>query len=338
MKIRLIFLICLASCLFTAVVYAENEGAAERVLEAARLEIFDAINDLRGQYGCGTLTIDSRLMTAAQKQAEYLAELGKLDANGRQGESVRERAMDAGYGGDKSFSIEETTAMVWVDTDTNYLIEKVWRVNQKSTHAIFNTELRQCGIGIADAADKHRFIVLMLAGLDDGTTDYIARPTYDSRTPKPTVSATPTVRMLLTSTPNPDGGVYHVVQEGETFSEVALAYGLDWYTLSVLNNIKLPTLTPVVIYEGDVLVIRPTNTATMTPTPTRTPLPPTSTPRPTYTPAADFNSDNGKQEHTLPAPKFVGELAGLANHKRTAGLILVCLCLPGLLITLRKRK
>ncbi len=338
MKIDLLILICLVSCLFTTAVYAEDGGAAGRVLEASRLDIFDALNDLRGQYGCGTLTIDSHLMTAAQQQAEYLAELGKLETTGRQGESVRERAMDAGYGGDKSFSIEETTAMVWVDTDTNYLIENVWRTNQKSMHAIFNTELRQCGIGIADAADKHRYIVLMLAGLDDGTNDYIARPTYDSRTPKPTISATPTLQMLITSTPNPDGGVYHVVQEGETFSEVALAYGLDWYTLSVLNNIKLPTLTPVVIYEGEVLVIRPTNTATMTPTPTRTPLPPTSTPRPTYTPGTDSAADDSEEEHTLPVPNFVKELAALACHKQTVGIILVCLCLPGLLLTLRKRK
>ena len=338
MKIRLIFPICLLICLFTAAVYAEDGGAAERALEASRLEIFDAVNELRGQYGCAALTIDSHLMTAAQRQAEYLAELGKLETVGRQGESARERAMDAGYGGDKSFSLEETTAMVWVDTDTNYLIEKVWRTNQKSTHAIFNKELLQCGIGIADAADKHRYIVLMLAGLDDGTTDYIARPTYDSRTPKPTVSATPTMQMLLTSTPNPDGGVYHVVREGETFSEIAFAYGLDWYTLSVLNNIKLPTLTPVVIYEGEVLVIRPTNTPTMTPTPTRTPIPPTSTPRPTYTPAADSAPTDDGQERTLPVPKFVNELADLACHKRTAGIILICLCLPGLLISLRKRK
>ncbi len=338
MKRRLPFLIFLLTCFLPAAVFAQDEGAAGRALEAARLEIFDAVNELREEYNCGTLTFDSHLTTAAQQQAEYLAELGKLDTTGRQGESARERAMDAGYGGDKSFSIEETTAMVWVDTDTEYLIENVWRTNQKSTHAIFNSELRQCGIGIADAADKHRYIVLMVAGLDDGTTDYSPRPTYDSRTPKPTMSATPTPQMLITSTPNPDGGVYHVVQEGETFSEIAMAYGLDWYTLSVLNNIKLPTLTPVVIYEGEVLVIHPTNTATMTPTPTRTPLPPTSTPRPTYTPAADTSSADGAGLYELPVPNIVNEIADLSRHKRTVGIILVCLCVPGLIISLRKRK
>ena len=331
---RLILFFLIFAALLTActVVFAdENDSFREGLLEQ--------LNALRKHYGCGTLIFDDHLETAAQHQAEFLAEIGMLQSGGPAGETVRERAVDAGYGGDKDFSIRETNAMVWVDTDIDYLIENVLRPSQASVRVIFDPVLRQIGIGIGDAPDKHRYIVLTIAGLDDGSLDYsMTRPTYDYRTPKPTISVTPSPVPFMTSTANPDGGVYHVVQEGETFSEIALAYGLDWYTLSIRNNIKLSDTTPVVIMEGQVLVIEPTFTLTPTPTPTKTPVPPTSTPRPTFT--ADPNivinplpTAGGK----LPAPDFSRLLDRTASWKRTVGWILIGVCIPGLFFSFRKK-
>jgi len=302
-------------------------------------EIFENLNILRKKYGCGALTFDDALNNAAQHQAEYLAEIGGLENEGPAGESVRERALDAGYGGDKSFTIGETNAMVWVDTDVEYLIENVWRKSQASVRVIFEQAVRQIGIGIADAPDKHRYIVLTLAGLDDGTDDYsITHPTYDYRTPKPTVSATPTLQPLITSTMNPDGGVYHVVQQGETFSEIALAYGLDWYTLSNRNHIQISDTTPVVIIEGQVLVIEPTFTLTPTPTPTKTPVPPTVTPRPTFTPDGAGVVIGTAQPSVNPStPGFHDFLEHTLSWKKTVGWILIGLCVPGIFFSLRKK-
>ncbi len=305
-----------------------------------REELLQELNALRRQYGCGPLAFDEHLESAAQHQAEFLAEIKKLQTSGPAGETVQERAADAGYGGSKSFTIRETNAMVWIDTDAEYLIEEVWRKNQAAVRVMFDQNVRQAGIGIADSADKHRYIVLTLAGLDDGTDDYsITEPTYDYRTPKPTMSATPTPQALITSTMNPDGGIYHIVQEGETFSEIALAYGLDWYTLSVLNHIKLSDTTPVVIMEGQQLVIQPTFTLTPTPTPTKTPVPPTSTPRPTFTAdpnrAAQILPTAVKE---LPAPDLGRLLDRAAAYKNTVGWILVGISIPGIIICLIRKK
>ncbi|MBQ4514035.1 MAG: LysM peptidoglycan-binding domain-containing protein [Anaerolineaceae bacterium] len=328
----LIFLIFLSLFTVSSAAFADKN-------DSFREGLLDRLNKLRGHYGCSTLVFDSHLQTAAQHQAEFLAEIGTLQSGGPAGESVRERAIDAGYGGEKSFSIRETNAMVWVDTDLDYLIEEVLRVSQASVRVLFDPELRQIGIGVGDAPDKHRYIVLTLAELDDGTLNYdITRPTYDYRTPKPTISATPSPEPFMTSTANPDGGVYHVVQEGETFSEIALAYGLDWYTLSIRNNIKLSDTTPVVIMEGQVLVIEPTFTLTPTPTPTKTPVPPTVTPRPTFT--ADPNLPSVRTLPTaagLPAPDFGLLLNHAASWKKTVGWILIGVCIPGLFFTLRKK-
>ena len=304
-----------------------------------REELLEELNILRTEYGCGPLKIDIHLETSAQHQAEFLAETRKLQNSGPAGESIHQRAAEAGYGGSKAFTIRETNAMVWVDTDADYLIEKVWRENQASKQVLFNLAVRHAGIGIADTADKHRFIVLTLAGLDDGSDDYsITEPTYDYRTPKPTISATPTQQPMITSTMNPDGGVYHIVQEGETFSEIALAYGLDWYTLANRNFIKLSDTTPVVIMEGQRLVIQPTFTLTPTPTPTKTPVPPTSTPRPTFTAAPNAAAIQPTAIKSLPAPSLSRLLDRAASHKQTVGWILVGICIPGLLITIWKKK
>lgn len=338
LKKHLLLAIILIAAAFSAVlaVYGEDAEPSDPISTA----ILDSLNALRKRYGVGELKFDIHLNTAAQLQADYLAEIGRLENNGPAGEPVRERAMDAGYGGDKQFTIGETNAQVWVDTDVDYLIEQVWRKTQSSVQVIFNPSVRQAGIGYADAKDKHRYYVLILAGLDDGTDDYsMTRPTYDYRTPKPTASATPTPQELMTSTANPDGGVYHVVQSGETFSEIALAYGLDWYTLSVRNNIQLSDTTPVVIREGQVLVIEPTFTLTPTPTPTKTPLPPTNTPRPTFT--ADPNAASVSRTpgiDRLPAPDLRGVLNRAAEWKTTVGWILIVISVPGIFFSLRRRK
>lgn len=332
---RKLILLLTALLLLTAVpaVFADSD-------DLYREEILEKLNTLRKRYGYGELSYDEHLESAAQYQAEFLAEIGKLQTGGPAGETIHDRAVDAGYGGEKPFTIRETNAMVWVDTDADYLIEQVWRENQEPKRVIFDRSVRQAGIGIADARDKHRFIVLTLAGLDDGSTDYsMTHPTYDYRTPKPTVSATPTLQPLITSTPNPDGGVYHIVQEGETFSEIALAYGLDWYTLSVLNHIKLSDTTPVVIIEGQKLVIQPTFTLTPTPTPTRTPVPPTVTPRPTFTAGAVIADTPSPGEiEKLPLPDFGTLIHKAAEWKRTVGWILVGFSAPGIVLSLRKRK
>lgn len=339
MRLRLLplLIILLLPAVFCSI-FADNETAVSANEETAR-EILEMVNLLRRQYGCGELKYDEHLQTSAQHQAEYLAQIGQLKTGGPAGETLRERAMDAGYGGDKSFTILETNAMVWVDTDTDYLIEQVWRKSQASVRVMFDQSVRQAGIGISDAADKHRYIVLTVAGLDDGTDDYsLTRPTYDIRTPKPTVSATPTPQHLITSTANPDGGVYHVVQEGETFSEIAWAYGLDWYTLSSRNNIKLSDTTPVVIMEGQVLVIEPTYTLTPTPTATKTPVPPTATPRPTFTADPNAAPTLEPTPAKLPAPDFGSLLDRVAGYRRTVGWILIAVSVPGILLSLRRRK
>ena len=91
---------------------------------------------------------------------------------------------------------------------------------------------------------------------------------------------------FLTSTPQPDGSITHIVQPGESLFLIAERYGVWVDDLRTLNNLS----ENVVLQPGVLLLIHPAPTLTPTPdyTPTATPAPtqPTPTRRPTRTATA----------------------------------------------------
>jgi LysM repeat protein len=107
---------------------------------------------------------------------------------------------------------------------------------------------------------------------------------------------TPNTYGILTSTPQPDGSIYHIVQPGESLWVISAAYGIPGSEIMVLNGNSAEANE---VYINDVLLIRrantPTPTSNITPTPlpttpqptifvpSRTPIP-TKTPLPTATP------------------------------------------------------
>lgn len=129
---------------------------------------------------------------------------------------------------------------------------------------------------------------------------------------------------VVTSTPNPDGSIIHVVKEGESLWLIAMAYGVTMQEIQI-NTGNSPEAVDV--YERQVLVIRkaftptPTSDFTVTPTritpqptvprPTRTPVP-SKTPAPTFTPTATprpFDVIMGNSKHvglTMAGISFVG--------------------------------
>ena len=89
-------------------------------------------------------------------------------------------------------------------------------------------------------------------------------------------SPTPNTYGILTSTPQPDGSIYHIVQAGESLWVISAAYGIPGSEIMVLNG-NSPEASEV--YIGDVLLIRKANTPTPTSNVTPTTIP--TTPRPT---------------------------------------------------------
>jgi LysM repeat protein len=93
----------------------------------------------------------------------------------------------------------------------------------------------------------------------------------------PQTSITPIIPVSV-STANPDGSIYHVVQNGQTLEMIAISYGISISELRTLNGMVEGASD---IYIGQSLVIRKALPPTETPTPTPTIQPPTRTPRST---------------------------------------------------------
>jgi len=87
---------------------------------------------------------------------------------------------------------------------------------------------------------------------------------------------TPNTYGILTSTPQADGSIYHIVQPGESLWVISNAYGIPGSEIMVLNG-NSPEAEEV--YIGQVLLIRRANTPTPTSNVTPTPIP--TTPQPT---------------------------------------------------------
>ena len=94
---------------------------------------------------------------------------------------------------------------------------------------------------------------------------------------------------VITSTPNADGSIIHIVKEGESCWTIAMAYGLTCSEIQVNSGNSAQAEE---VYVGTTLVIRrpftPTPTNNHTPTPTRiTPM--ATVNRPTFTPMPSFS-------------------------------------------------
>ncbi len=315
--------------------FTETEIApdpASNSIYQAKLDIFDVINVYRSEKNLSPLIFDTNLSFAAQNQADYLLEIRKLSSKGPNSESIQTMVSNSGYGGGAPFHALQLMAAAWEDTKADYLIQQIWGKSTESVQNLSNNKIIHIGIGIADK-NKVRYIDVILGYLDDGSVSYTPLPTYD-QTEKPYYSPTPTPPKITVATANPDGSIKHLIKAGETFSEIALAYGIDWYTLSTQNHLDLKN--PIVI-EGQKLIIRPAFTITPTPTASRTPHPPTRTPRPTYT--SDLQGTVAATlflERTLTSVSYhEAPVANLihkaASYKKTAGIILVAVSLLGLI-------
>jgi LysM repeat protein len=92
-------------------------------------------------------------------------------------------------------------------------------------------------------------------------------PVQQVAPPITTPVETPRVPGFITSTPNPDGSVHHIVREGEYPLTIADGYGITLQELLLLNNLDA---NPILQVGQDLLIRKPGSiempTATLNPT------------------------------------------------------------------------
>lgn len=233
------------------------------------------VNAYRTGNGLEPYAIDGTLSALAQSHSEYQARIQtcthtREDGSGPANHGISAENIACGM----NLSIDAAVYWQWAD--------------QLHTATMLGPETGLVGAGVATAGQTVYYTLAVKRLSGDFTYDPPASENNLADAGQ-SVQNQPAVQLAVTSTPNEDGSIAHVVKYGDTLINIAETYGISMADLISMN--KLDPANPA-IFEQQVLLIRlaftetPFITATYTPKPpTRTPLP-TRTPRPTRTATA----------------------------------------------------
>jgi LysM repeat protein len=251
-------------------------------------EVIALVNQLRASNGLAAYRADSALMAAAQAHSEYQAAIGSITHSGQGGSTPHDRAAAAGYGGGGTIIISENI-MGGRNLSAAQAVQ-AWQGDAPHLGTMLNPSGRDAGVGIATVGD------MVYMTLDTGykAGEATSSPPGTAPSAAPPAAAPPaagtaaaTVALIVpvvTSTPNPDGSVIHVVLPGQVLINIAAAYNMKLSELLALNGLTDKS----VIYPGEKLIImRASMTVTPEMTPTATSGTPTATPTATITATPD---------------------------------------------------
>ncbi len=216
-----------------------------------------AMNTLRVSYGLPALIEDPIINAVAQNTAEIMAANNMSSHIG----DVRGRLAAAGYGGGAIVWATENFAVGYFGTDE---IMQVWA---DPTHMLPATNPAYCnvGAGVAQASEDRYYYILQAAyisGQACGEYTSVVGDTGTGTNFQPPVSQI--IIPVKIATPDADGRVYHIVQPGQSFWAIAIAYQITIRDLEVWNNLSRDNP----LYPGQKLFIPTSNTkGYATPTP-----------------------------------------------------------------------
>ena len=276
------FLVILFSLFLNPVAYPV-QGA-----KSTGYDLVNAVNAYRVSMGKEELRINAQLMAAAQAQADWLSANYPIGSGadghvGAGGSRPIDRAYAYGYGNGATVIVSENWAHDSQLTAEELVYSSYWAdaAHQNTMLSGYGTEYLDIGAGVA-SNDRSTFFVVdvgRVSGDEGGDTS--GGQTYIN----PLVTEAPinVYQVRVTSTPNEDGSVVHTIQEGETLTSIAEAYGVSTAQIKALNNMQ-DEWEP--IYAGHHLIIKPAGSETQIPSTTPTLGEPTATetPIPTYTP------------------------------------------------------
>lgn len=201
-------------------------------------DLIIAMNTLRVSYGLPALLEDPIVNAVAQATAETMAASQMSWHIG----NVRGRLAAAGYGGGATVWATENFA-----AGTGGMgIDKIMAAWADPDHMRPAVDAAYChvGAGVATAPNGRIYYVLQAA--------YISGQACGSYTVSPGVTAPPGSNVgagagvglivpVKIATPDAEGMVFHVVQTGQSFWSIAIAYKISIQDLEVWNNISRTT-------------------------------------------------------------------------------------------------
>lgn len=229
----------LAACLYPAAAGSASHPPA-RSAQSGEVTAYDlilAMNTLRISNGLPALVEDPIVNAVAQSTAEIMAANQMSWHIG----DVRGRLAAAGYGGGAQVWATENFAV-----GVNHTIDEIMLVWSDASHMIPAVNPAYChvGAGVAKSSNGRTYFVLQAA--------YIGGKACGEYRPSEGVPSQPggsagegnpgVVSQLIVpvkiATPDADGKVFHVVEPGQSFWAIAIAYKITIKDLETWNNIS----------------------------------------------------------------------------------------------------
>jgi LysM repeat protein/uncharacterized protein YkwD len=231
--------------------------------EVTAYDLIIAMNTLRVSNGLPALIEDPIVNAVAQATAEIMAANNMSWHIG----DVRGRIAAAGYGGGTTVWATENFAV-----GTSLGIDEIMLMWSDASHMIPAVNPAYChvGAGVARSASGRTYYVLQAAYTSaQSCGEY--RPPVDTTpqpggTPgeRPPVGVPQLIVPVKIATPDADGKVFHVVEPGQSFWAIAVAYKITIRDIEIWNNISRETRLQI----GQRLFIPGSNTeGYATPTP-----------------------------------------------------------------------
>lgn len=228
-------------------------------------ELLARINDLRASVGVSPYTTNSSLAAAAQNQASWMVNTGKVSHTQDDGTGPRGRAQAAGY------SSNFVSENIYMGSDAS--IGTAWNfwINSPIHYAgLTSPNYNNIGIGIASGANGYAFVLVF--GNSTGSLPRVSSSTGNNNG-QSAENSVPSIPSYVVGV-DAIGNIMHEVQPGDTVGEIALIYGYTWEDLPYMLGINGMVEDDVPFLEIGSVFLVPPQDGTYTPTaapPTRTP-------------------------------------------------------------------
>jgi LysM repeat protein len=256
MKSRILLMVCLlAGGLFISNI--QPTSATSQVgKKGSANEVISLVNQLRAARGLPAYQVNNALMVSAQQHSDYQASIGSITHDGAGGSRPLDRAVAAGYGGGLKVYISEN---IYGGNDASaQTAVSYWQGDSLHMNTMISTSYTDVGVGIAVSGS--RVYYTMDAGYVSGSpgsgntsSSGGGSSSNKAATSGPTVVAIVPIQI---ATPQADGSIVHVVQQGQALWNIAAAYKINLDDLLMLNGLSNTSF----IHPGDKIIVRKATT------------------------------------------------------------------------------
>lgn len=199
--------------------------------EVTAFDLIIAMNTLRVSYGLPALVEDPIINAVAQSTAETMAANQMSWHIG----DVRGRLAAAGYGGGATVWATENFAV-----GRSYSIDEIMVIWADPTHMIPAVNPAYCnvGAGVAKAANGQTYYILQAAYTSTKACGEYKPVGGATVQPGGSTGVSQIIIPVKIATPDADGKLFHVVQAGQSFWSIAIAYKITIKDIEIWNNIS----------------------------------------------------------------------------------------------------